>query len=240
MSNPVRFYSISPELIEVHWPEKIEEGILLEILVFEKVIMEEWKEKIRSIHHGYQVLGIQLKENFDAHSCMPSLKELWESSQQNPDLLPQRQEWKFPVCYDRDLVPELDLYLEKSGLEHTTFVEKHTANAYLLYFYGFLPGFMYLGCLDECLHVPRKAIPDKKIPSGSVAIGGSQTGVYPMDSPGGWYVVGKTPVGFFQNGALKLPFSAGDRIRFEAITRKEYDKLIATENFDWRKTPYHG
>ena len=122
MSYPVKFYSISPELIEVHWPEKIEEGILLEILVFEKTIMEDWKEKIRSIHHGYQVPWHTAKGRILLPiPVLPSLKELWESSQQNPDLLPQRQEWKFPVCYDRDLVPELDLYLEKSGLEAHNF-----------------------------------------------------------------------------------------------------------------------
>lgn len=238
MNYPVKIFALTPEIIEVHWPERIEEEILLDILAFKACITRKWKDKIRSIHHGYQVLGIQLNEGIDAESFVPILRELKQYSRKNPELLPV--EWKLPVCYDRDLVPELQEYLKKSGLKRSTFIEKHTAPSYLLYFYGFLPGFMYLGGLDKELHVPRKANPERKITKGSVAIGGSQTGVYPMDSPGGWYVVGRCPVGFLQNGKLQLPFSPGDRVRFEAIPRKAYEEIVAMNDFNWEKTAYHG
>ncbi|SHN30844.1 inhibitor of KinA [Cyclobacterium lianum] len=235
---PVRYFSLSPEIVEVHWPDRIEEGILFDILAFEKMIVDHWSDKIRSIHHGYHILGIELNEALPAKHCVESLRQL--RKRQNSSYLVKPMEWRLPVCYDLDLVPELETYLKKKGLSHPSFVKKHTAPAYLLYFYGFLPGFMYLGGLDKDLHVPRKSRPDRKIEKGSVAIGGGQTGIYPMASPGGWYQVGASPVEFFQEGKLKLPFRPGDRIRFEAIGQDAYSRIREKQSFEWESKAYEG
>ena len=101
---------------------------------------------------------------------------------------------------------------------------------------GFLPGFLYLGGLDRKLHIPRKANPDPKIDAGSVAIGGSQTGIYPYDSPGGWHVIGKTPINIFDK--TTPPFchiAPGDHVRFKSISLDAYrhvKELVATNKYE--------
>ena len=93
---------------------------------------------------------------------------------------------------------------------------------------GFLPGFCYLGGLDERIHTPRLASPRLSIPAGSVGIGGSQTGIYPMESPGGWQLMGKTPVKTY-DPAREVPIlvNAGEYIHFDPVGREEYDRIAA-------------
>ena len=94
---------------------------------------------------------------------------------------------------------------------------------------GFLPGFPYLGGLDERLFTPRLGTPRTAIPAGSVGIGGEQTGIYPIASPGGWQLIGRTPLKLFDPAAGTLPYAAGDRIRFTPITKPEFNALAKKE-----------
>ncbi|WP_162339477.1 5-oxoprolinase subunit B family protein [Cyclobacterium salsum] len=240
MNHPVQIIPISPEILEIHWPEKISEPILFEILTTKHYLNEKWPGKIHRMYHGYQVLGIVLIEGQDLAPCISELYAVLRETLQSGYNPSEFRTWKLPVCYDLKLVPALKCYLDKKSIEWGDFVEMHTENSYRLYFYGFLPGFMYLGGLVERLHIPRKAIPDRKIPCGSVAIGGSQTGVYPMDSPGGWYVVGKTPIPFFGKGELRVPFRPGDAIQFESISLSRFNQLTQKENFSWKKWEENG
>lgn len=126
--------------------------------------------------------------------------------------------WEIPVKYGNTFKNDLSLYLEIVGISMTELVHLHSERVYDIYFMGFLPGFMYLGGLDEKLSVPRKQTPDLKIPAGSVAIGGRQTGIYPQESPGGWYVIGNTDfvcVDYTKNPIT--PLKAGDKVRFVPI-----------------------
>ena len=113
-----------------------------------------------------------------------------------------------------------------SGLSKEEVVAAHTSPVYTVYMLGFLPGFAYLGGMDERLETPRLEVPRVKIPAGSVAIGGRQTGVYPVDSPGGWQIIGRTnvkPYDVFRNP--KILFRAGDKIKFRAVTKDEFALL---------------
>ena len=107
-------------------------------------------------------------------------------------------------------------------------VALHSAQPYRIYMLGFLPGFPYLGGLDERLHTPRLSTPRTRIPAGSVGIGGKQTGVYPMESPGGWQLIGRTPLTLFAPGE-PLPYAAGDRIRFVPIDEDEFERIQKRE-----------
>ncbi|WP_339925092.1 carboxyltransferase domain-containing protein [uncultured Cyclobacterium sp.] len=239
MKYPVKIFSQGPRIIELNWPEIISEDVLMEIIVLKNSIENQWHLNITSIYHSYQVLSIQLKEGAPTAEFIAWVK----SEIQHPlesHQLPQRWVWTVPVCYDPEVAPSQSKYLEEKNMDLDTLVALHTSQSFLLYFYGFLPGFMYLGGLPEPLHIKRKKIPDRKISQGSVAIGGSQTGIYPVDSPGGWYVVGKTPVLIFENGKINLPFNPGDKIQFAAISQQRYMEIQEGSIHHWEKEPYFG
>lgn len=131
-----------------------------------------------------------------------------------------------PVCYNQEFCVDLAVFRQQKGLETETLVTLHTSPVYTIYFMGFLPGFLYLGGLDERLYCARKDQPRRKIPKGAVAIGGQQTGIYPMASPGGWQIIGNCPLNLFD--PYQNPpsiFSAGDKIQFYPIDLKEHQKI---------------
>lgn len=136
---------------------------------------------------------------------------------------------EIPVCYGGTFGPDLPFVAEHAGLTEKEVIELHAGREYRIYMLGFLPGFPYLGGLDERLFTPRLASPRTAIPAGSVGIGGEQTGVYPIASPGGWQLIGRTPLKLFDPAAGALPYAAGDRIRFKPITREAFDAIAKKE-----------
>ena len=116
-----------------------------------------------------------------------------------------------------------------AGLTEAEVLALHTRREYRIYMLGFLPGFPYLGGLDERLFTPRLNTPRTAIPAGAVGIGGEQTGIYPIASPGGWQLIGRTPRKLFDPESGALPYTAGDRIKFEPITAAEFAALAAKE-----------
>ena len=134
-----------------------------------------------------------------------------------------------PVCYGGAYGPDLPFVAQHAGLREEEVIALHTGRDYRIYMLGFLPGFPYLGGLDPRLFTPRLATPRTAIPAGAVGIGGEQTGIYPLASPGGWQLIGRTPLKLFDPDRGTLPYAAGDRIRFQAITAEEYAALAAKE-----------
>ncbi|MCC7055536.1 MAG: 5-oxoprolinase subunit PxpB [Gemmatimonadaceae bacterium] len=132
---------------------------------------------------------------------------------------PPRQPVIIPVCYGGEFGPDLDQLASLHGTSADGIVATHTAGAYIVAMVGFLPGFPYLEGLDPSLHTPRRAEPRTAVPAGSVGIGGSNTGIYPFSSPGGWHLIGRTPRTLFAatRDAPSL-LLAGDHVRFTAIT----------------------
>lgn len=133
-----------------------------------------------------------------------------------------------PVCYGGDYGPDLAFVAQHAGLTEGEVIRRHTAPRYRIYMLGFLPGFPYLGGLDPALFTPRLQNPRTAIPAGSVGIGGQQTGVYPVASPGGWQLIGRTPLRLFAPDR-PLPYAAGDRIRFVPITAARFAELAQKE-----------
>jgi len=137
-----------------------------------------------------------------------------------------------PVCYDGEFGADLDSVCELTGLDREEIIKRHTAPDYQIYMLGFLPGFPYLGGLDKSIACPRLDSPRKEIPEGAVGIGGEQTGIYPLVSPGGWRLIGRTPVKVYDpSRSNPVLYEAGDYIRFKRIDEAEFAKIAADSSY---------
>lgn len=135
----------------------------------------------------------------------------------------QRRVFEIPVCYQAPFAPDMDEVSAYTGLSPKEIAARHAGQTYLIYMLGFLPGFPYLGGLPQSLYTPRRKNPRTAIPAGSIGIGGEQTGVYPIASPGGWQLIGKTPVRLYDpSKADPIPYRAGDCIRFFPVSQASF------------------
>ncbi|WP_304441388.1 5-oxoprolinase subunit PxpB [Cohnella sp. OV330] len=154
-------------------------------------------------------LGDQLAKLEDAAKSMPRVTEI-------------------PVCYGGELGPDLPEVAAAHGLSEQEVIEIHASADYLVYMLGFAPGFAYLGGLPQRIATPRRQTPRISIPAGTVGIAGDQTGVYPIATPGGWQLIGKTPEPLFLPDAMPPTLlRAGDIVRFRPISREEFDSREA-------------
>ena len=134
---------------------------------------------------------------------------------------------RIPVCYEREYGPDLDLLAGKKGLTRDEVIRLHTADAYRVYMIGFLPGFPYLGKVAPALEIPRKERPVPVV-AGGVGIAGNQTGIYPLHSPGGWQIIGRTPLKLFDPSAsVPVSIKVGDWVQFFPITQQEFRDFAA-------------
>jgi len=133
---------------------------------------------------------------------------------------------EIPVCYDPEFAPDLDEVARHAQISTEQVVELHSAADYRVACIGFVPGFPFMAGLPKKIATPRRSNPRKEIPPGAVGIGGAQTGIYPLRSPGGWNLIGRTPLKLF-NPTKDPPvlLRAGDRVRFRAIRREEFNSL---------------
>ena len=135
---------------------------------------------------------------------------------------------RIPVCYGSEFGPDLPAVAAYAGCSEQAVVLAHTETTYRVFMLGFVPGFAYLGIVDQRIAMPRHAVPRVRVPARSVAIAGVQTGIYPSETPGGWRLIGRTPLPPFDPDRPE-PFlmKAGDAVQFYAIERAEYDRLSA-------------
>lgn len=140
--------------------------------------------------------------------------------------IPPPETVKIPVCYGGDLGPDMEFVAKTHDLAVEDVVRIHSELEYQIYMIGFTPGFPFLGGLPEVLHTPRLQTPRKVVPAGSVGIANNQTGIYPIDSPGGWQLIGRTPLSLFDPRNLN-PFllKAGDKLKFYPISLEEYHRI---------------
>ena len=138
---------------------------------------------------------------------------------------PESRLIKIPVCYDAKFAPDLEFVAQNANLTTDEVIKIHTSRVYRVFMIGFLPAFAYLGELDEKIVTPRQTSSRINIEKGSVGIAGKQTGIYPLDSPGGWQIIGKTPVEMFEPENEQISFlNTGDSVQFYEISTSEFSK----------------
>ncbi len=159
------------------------------------------------------------------HRVVGELESVLETVR--PGMLPPPRLREIPVCYGGAFGPDLEDVARQHDLSPREVIELHAGGRYLVYMVGFMPGFAYLGGLPERLATPRRSSPRTAVPAGTVGIGGSQTGVYPLESPGGWNLIGRTPLRIFdirRDEATML--ATGDEVRFVPISAEEYARMV--------------
>ena len=218
--------------ILVEWPANISQDIIQDIIFFERQIKEIGPVLDTII--AYNSLLVRFPKNVtDQENIINKLKKIYKASSY---LIKQDQFlWQIPVCYDVSFGIDLEEIACKKKCSVADIIKWHTEGDYLVYFLGFQPGFLYLGGLHQNLHIPRKSNPRVRVDKGSVGIGGSQTGIYPQNSSGGWNIIGKSPLNFFNMKASNPCFAKpGDRIQFVSVdlhTFYQIEKEVANQKF---------
>ncbi|WP_281988109.1 5-oxoprolinase subunit PxpB [Aquimarina aggregata] len=225
MKYDLQYKRYSESAILIEWPSQIDENILQDLLLFKRNIERVYVKEIVEVISAYNSLLIYYNITIeDVYSKVFDLKELYLSI--NDVLMQKNRLWKIPVCYSLKLAPDLGSFLKAKSLTIDELIVLHTTPLYRVYFLGFLPGFFYLGGLNEKLNLPRKTTPALKVTKGSVAIGGNQTGVYPSDSPGGWHVIGRSPIDFFNlKKGTPCFVEPNDLIQFMSVEESEYNDI---------------
>jgi inhibitor of KinA len=180
---------------------------------------------VRNLHPAYCSVLIKFDPLRWRHQQLEEILLQYIARLENVSL-PSAREVEIPVCYGGEYGPDLNDVGALHGMSPEQVIALHSSSAYLVYFLGFVPGFAYLGGLPESLVTPRLATPRRKVPSGSVGIAGNQTGVYPVATPGGWRLLGRTPVSIFRPDRKELSLlSIGDRVRFTPISVEQFAAL---------------
>lgn len=220
-----RFVPASDQSLLVYLGQEISLHVHQRVIKLLRLLEREPIAGVRDLHPAYCSLLINfdmLKLRHDEleivlHSYIDRLEEI---------LLPEPRHIQIPVCYGGDCGPDLRDVCAMLGVTPEQAIELHFSTTYIVYFLGFVPGFAYLGELPQALVTPRLSAPRRSVPRGSVGIAGSQTGVYPFATPGGWRLIGRTPLPMFQAGENSSSLlSIGDRVRFQPISPERFAEL---------------
>ncbi len=222
MDYELKFSRYNEHSILIEWPAVMDKNMLKNILDYKKSIQNSNIELVVEVINTYNSLliiyDLTIDDVYGEISRLKSLKIEADTNEESSSKL-----WRIPVCYDDDFGIDLEAFSKEKQISKNEVIELHSSAIYTIFFIGFLPGFLYLGGLDKKLYLDRKSTPNLDIKKGSVGIGGNQTGIYPKNSPGGWHIIGKTPIDFF-NPKSSPPcfFNAGDKLQFFAISKTEF------------------
>ena len=214
----------SDRSILVQFGDGISEDLHHQVFLFTQGLLASSHQAISNISPGYSSVLVRLHPKATLAEGMDTIAAALKDGQPG-DTIPQRTV-EIPVCYEDEFGPDLGRVLKHTGYDKEELIERHTSGRYLVYFLGFSAGFPYIGGLDESLATPRLKTPRKAVPAGSVGIAGQQTGMYPLSTPGGWNLIGRTPLPLFNRSDPKdTAIRMGDRIRFRTVGRAEFESL---------------
>ncbi|HET7105315.1 MAG TPA: 5-oxoprolinase subunit PxpB [Candidatus Acidoferrum sp.] len=218
----MRFQAASDQALLVYLGEEIGAAAHDAVLRLLLVLQREPIKWVRNIQPAYCSLLITFDASAVDHAGVQAkLSELEKRAKKLPT--PKPRVVDVPVCYGGEFGPDLEWVAAQRGLTPEKVVELHIGRSYHAYFLGFVPGFAYLGDLPEEIAVPRLETPRKEVAAGSVGIAGRQTAIYPFATPGGWRLIGTTPLELFQKEREPMGMIAiGDQVKFRPIPRSEF------------------
>lgn len=222
---PITFFRYHENSLLLSWPQEVAPEILMAVRALKQAIEKQYNGVLCTATYA-SLLLVFPKAMPPIGALTKEIKDLYQT------LTPANFDGKhieIPVCYDLEFALDATFLTKALQLSFKEIVTLHTKAIYRVYGIGFLPGFMYLGGLNSALETPRREQPRIKVPKGAVGIAGTQTGVYPQESPGGWQIIGNCPLDFF-NPNKRPPFFAavGDTISFVSISKSQY-KLLRIE-----------
>lgn len=210
----------------VEFEERIDPDVNARTIACAEAVQAARLAGVRDVVPTYRSVAVYFDPlRTDSDALMQCLEQ--EGARQPPPVSSARTPVRIPVCYGGDLGPDLADVASFAGMPEADVVRAHTATTYRVFMLGFVPGFAYLGIVNARIAMPRHSTPRVRVPLGSVGIAGAQTGVYPAETPGGWQLIGRTPVKPF-DPARTDPFlmQAGDAVQFYPIDRAEYDRWV--------------
>ena len=224
----VRFLPCGDRAVTVEWGSTIDENINRQVHAFARKVEALSHPAITEVVPTYRSATVHYRpEVFSYEELNQLLAPLAQGSAEEAEELPVVE---IPVCYGGEYGPDLEEVAQHCSLTPEEVIARHTAPTYRIYMLGFTPGFPYLGGMDPSIAAPRRKEPRIQIPAGSVGIAGEQTGVYPIVSPGGWQLIGRTPLRLFDpQREQPILLSAGAGIRFVPIDEETFRKMEEKE-----------
>ena len=222
----MRFCAASDQALLVYTGEEIGIAAHEQVMTLLRLLQKNRPAWLRNVQPGYCSLLVTFDPCLVDHDAVEeAIHGYLEPPHAKTKPRSPRKIVEIPVCYDEEFGPDL---LDVAALHRITpdeLIRKHCSRVYHAYFLGFVPGFAYLGDLPDELATPRLEIPRKQVPAGSVALAGKQTAIYPFKTPGGWRLLGRTPLRLFRTDRKPMSLVAiGDQVRFRPISRGEFSK----------------
>ncbi|HTZ75528.1 MAG TPA: 5-oxoprolinase subunit PxpB [Candidatus Aquilonibacter sp.] len=225
MSEPVRFQTTSDNSLLLRFGDSLNSGVHRQVRKLLHLLGTAPIRAVTNLHPAY----CSILFDFDALRITHADLELVlrDYLRRSGALqLAEPRTIEIPACYDGEFAPDLAEVAQLRSLTPSRVIELHSSAVYTVYFLGFVPGFAYLGEVPAELATPRRASPRAKVPPGSIGIADSQTGIYPFATPGGWQLIGRTPLTLFQPWRDSMSMlNVGDRVRFAPISSSEFAKI---------------
>lgn len=223
-----RFFPMGDQALIVELGDRVDPALSAQIAALARRLREARLVGVLDIVPAYSTLALHYDPaavgvGTSPYEALAETIGTWLNTQTAEMPLPGRV-IEIPVCYGGALGEDLEALARSHGLSADEVIAIHSGADYYVHMLGFVPGFAYLGGLDTRLATPRRESPRPRVPAGSVAIAGEQTGIYPLDTPGGWHLIGRTPLQLFKPDSLPPSLlNAGDTVRFVPISAQEFE-----------------
>jgi len=238
MTQAFTFHRFGENALLLNFEQKIEEAVHQQVIELSTAIKLANLPSVTFTIPAYCSLTVGYDASVMDYDTICLLIENLAKVDKNEVKDKASRQLSIPACYDKEFGLDLVDLAKVKKLNLKEIIELHSSTTYKVFMLGFLPGFTYMGKLAKELYCKRKEEPRLKVPASSIGLAGTQTGIYPSDAPGGWQIIGRTPLPIF-DAQKENPFlfQAGDSVQFHSITKREYASIqndIATTSFNWQ------